>query len=299
MDQPLQTSSSRAPLNAFTVDVEDYFHVAALAAAVPRESWSSRECRVEQNMERLLALLAERGVTGTFFVLGWVAERYPRLVRRIAAAGHEVACHGYSHQLIYEQTPTVFRDETARAKQLLEDALSAPVHGYRAASFSVIRKTLWALDTLIDLGFHYDSSIFPIRHDRYGIPDASPEPGPVTTPSGRQLVEFPMVPASLFGVKVPVCGGGYFRIFPYWLTRAGLRQINRRGQAFPFYLHPWEIDPEQPRIRVGALSRFRHYTNLHRCEARLHRVLTEFPFAPMREVLQARGLFSAGEPVAP
>jgi polysaccharide deacetylase family protein (PEP-CTERM system associated) len=299
MDQPMQTPSSRTPLNAFTVDVEDYFHVAALAAAVPRESWSNRECRVEQNMERLLALLAERGVTGTFFVLGWVAERYPRLVRRIAAAGHEVACHGYSHQLIYEQTPEVFRDETARAKHLLEDALSAPVHGYRAASFSVIRKTLWALDTLIDLGFHYDSSIFPIRHDRYGIPDASPEPGRVTTPSGRQLVEFPMVPASLFGLKVPVCGGGYFRIFPYWLTRAGLRQINRRGRAFPFYLHPWEIDPEQPRIQVGALSRFRHYTNLHRCEARLHRVLTEFPFAPMREVLQARGLFSAGEPVAP
>lgn len=298
MDQPLQTPTSRAPLNAFTVDVEDYFHVAALAAAVPRESWSSRECRVEQNMERLLALLAERGVTGTFFVLGWVAERYPRLVRRIAAAGHEVACHGYSHQLIYEQTPEVFREETARAKHLLEDALGAPVHGYRAASFSVIRRTLWALDTLIDLGFHYDSSIFPIRHDRYGIPDASPEPGRVTAPSGRELVEFPMVPASVFGMKVPVCGGGYFRIFPYWLTRAGLRQINRRGRAFPFYLHPWEIDPEQPRIRVGALSRFRHYTNLHRCEARLHRVLTEFPFAPMREVLQARGLFSAGKPVA-
>ena len=299
MDQPLQTSSSRAPLNAFTVDVEDYFHVAALAAAVPRESWSSRECRVEQNMEQLLALLAERGVTGTFFVLGWVAERYPRLVRRIAAAGHEVACHGYSHQLIYEQTLEAFREETARAKHLLEDALGAPVHGYRAASFSVIRRTLWALDTLIDLGFHYDSSIFPIRHDRYGIPDASPEPGRVTAPSGRELVEFPMVPASVFGMKVPVCGGGYFRIFPYWLTRAGLRQINRRGRAFPFYLHPWEIDPEQPRIRVGALSRFRHYTNLHRCEARLHRVLTEFPFAPMREVLQARGLFSAEGPVAP
>ena len=299
MDQPLQTPPfSHAPLNAFTVDVEDYFHVAALAAAVPRESWSSRECRVEQNTDRLLALLAERGVAGTFFVLGWVAERYPRLVRRIAAAGHEVACHGYSHQLIYEQTPEVFRDETARAKHLLEDALGAPVHGYRAASFSVIRKTLWALDTLIDLGFHYDSSIFPIRHDRYGIPDASPEPGRVTAPSGRELVEFPMVPASIFGMKVPVCGGGYFRIFPYWLTRAGLRQINRRGRAFPFYLHPWEIDPEQPRIRVGALSRFRHYTNLHRCEARLHRVLTEFPFVPMREVLQARGLFSAAEPVA-
>ncbi len=285
-------------INAFTVDVEDYFHVAALAPAVSRDSWSSRECRVERNTERLLRLLDERGVSGTFFVLGWVAERYPALVRRIGAAGHEVACHGYSHQLIYEQTPAVFHEETARAKGLLEDALGQPVLGYRAASFSVIRSTLWALDTLIDLGFAYDSSIFPIRHDRYGIPDASAQPGPVTAPSGRTLVEFPMVPASVLGMKVPVCGGGYFRIFPYWLTRAGLKQINGRGHAFPFYLHPWEIDPDQPRISVGALSRFRHYTNLSRCEDRLRRVLAEFAFAPMRAVLGARGLLREA-PLAP
>ena len=290
-------ASPASLVNAFTVDVEDYFHVAALAAAVPRDSWQSRECRVEGNTERLLALLAERRVSGTFFVLGWVAERYPQLVRRIAASGHEVACRGYSHQLIYSQTPQVFREETARAKTLLEDALGRSVLGYRAASFSVIKRSLWALDTLIDLGFAYDSSIFPIRHDRYGIPDASPDPGWVTAPSGRTLVEFPMVPARILGMKVPVCGGGYFRIFPYWLTRAGLRQINGRGRAFPLYLHPWEIDPGQPRIRVGALSRFRHYTNLGRCEDRLHRVLSEFAFAPMRSVLGARGLLS-GEQLA-
>ena len=298
MDSSTARPRPRGPLNAFTVDVEDYFHVAALASAVSRDSWSSRECRVERNTERLLELLQARGVSGTFFVLGWVAERYPALVRRIAECGHEVACHGYSHQLIYEQRPEVFREETARAKGMLEEALGEPVLGYRAASFSVIRKTLWALDTLIDLGFAYDSSIFPIRHDRYGIPEASSEPGPFTAPSGRSLVEFPMVPASVFGTKVPVCGGGYFRIFPYWLTRAGLRQINGRGQAFPFYLHPWEIDPGQPRIRVGALSRFRHYTNLHRCEARLNRVLGEFAFAPMREVLSARGLLERATPAA-
>ncbi len=284
-------------VNAFTVDVEDYFHVAALAPAVSRDSWPSRECRVERNTERLLALLAERRVSGTFFVLGWVAERYPQLVNRIAACGHEVACHGYSHQLIYSQTPPVFREETARAKALLEDALGRRVLGYRAASFSVVKRTLWALDTLIDLGFAYDSSIFPIRHDRYGIPDAAPDPGWVSAPSGRTLVEFPMVPASVLGLKVPVCGGGYFRIFPYWLTRAGLRQINGRGRAFPFYLHPWEIDPDQPRIKVGALSRFRHYTNLGRCEERLCRVLSEFAFAPMRAVLGTRGLLS-GEQLA-
>ena len=280
------------PLNAFTVDVEDYFHVAALAPAVPPDSWARRECRVECNTERLLALLADNGVRGTFFVLGWVAERYPALVRRIAEYRHEIACHGFSHQLIYRQTPETFREETARAKDLLEQATGEAVLGYRAASFSVVRASLWALDTLIDLGFQYDSSIFPIRHDRYGIPDASPEPGPVAAPSGRTLAEFPMVPAKFMGLTVPVCGGGYFRIFPYWLTRAGLRQINARCQPFPFYLHPWEIDPEQPRIRVGALSRFRHYTNLHRCEPRLERLLSEFSFAPMRDVLCERGLLA-------
>ncbi len=289
------TTDRTAPLNAFTVDVEDYFHVAALASAVSRESWATRECRVERNTERLLTLLEERRIRGTFFVLGWVAERYPALVRRIAECGHEIACHGYSHQLIYHQSREEFREETARAKALLEQAIGAPVLGYRAARLSVVRSSLWALDTLIDLGFHYDSSIFPIRHDRYGIPDASPEPGRVTAPSGRSLVEFPMVPASFLGMKVPICGGGYFRIFPYWLTRAGLRQINGRRRAFPFYLHPWEIDPEQPRVRVGALSRFRHYTNLHRCEHRLGRLLAEFPFAPMRDVLRERGLLELAE----
>lgn len=290
--------ASSGPVNAFTVDVEDYFHVAALASAVSRDSWATRECRVERNTERLLALLAGKGIRGTFFVLGWVAERYPALVRRIADGGHEVACHGFSHQLIYRQSPEEFREETARAKTLLEQAIGAPVLGYRAASFSVVRSTLWALDALIDLGFAYDSSIFPIRHDRYGIPDASPEPGRVAAPSGRTLVEFPMVPAKLMGMNVPICGGGYFRIFPYWLTRAGLKQINSGRRSFPFYLHPWEIDPGQPRIRVGALSRFRHYTNLDRCERRLGRLLAEFPFAPMRDVLRERGLLEAAQVAA-
>lgn len=278
-------------LNAFTVDVEDYYHVAALASAIPRDSWATRESRVEANTERLLALLGEYGVRATFFVLGWVAERSPGLVRRIAAAGHEVACHGFSHQLIYRQTREEFRDETLRAKRHLEDLLGAPVLGYRAASFSVTSESLWALDTLIDAGFQYDSSIFPIRHDRYGLPGAAPEPGRVTAPSGRTLVEFPMSAARFFGVQVPVSGGGYFRILPYWLTRAGLKQINERhGRPFTFYLHPWEVDPAQPRFRVSVLSRFRHYTNLARCEARLRRVLSEFSFTSMREALQTRGL---------
>lgn len=273
------------PVNAFTVDVEDYFHVAALASAISRESWSTQEYRVERSTERLLTLLQDKGVRGTFFVLGWVAERSPALVRQIAAAGHEIACHGYSHELIYRQSRQQFREETARAKGLLEAALGQPVLGYRAASFSIVRDSLWALDELIDLGFRYDSSIFAIRHDRYGIPGASPTPGRVTAPSGRAIVEFPMAPASFWGFKVPVTGGGYFRIFPYWLTCAGLRRINAAGRPFAFYLHPWEIDSGQPRIRVGMLSRFRHYTNLTRCEERLRRLLDEFSFGSMLEVL--------------
>ncbi|MGH8201366.1 MAG: XrtA system polysaccharide deacetylase [Steroidobacteraceae bacterium] len=282
-DTPLPTPVRLT--NAFTVDVEDYFQVAALASAVSRESWPTREYRVEQNTERLLELLAERDVHGTFFVLGWVAERSPGLVRRIAAAGHEIACHGYSHELIYRQSREDFRAETARAKGLLQDAIGEAVLGYRAASFSIVRDTLWALDDLIDLGFHYDSSIFAIRHDRYGIPDASPVPGRVTAPSGRSILEFPMAPANFFGLKIPVTGGGYFRIFPYRLTLAGLRRINAAGRPFAFYLHPWEIDPDQPRISVGTLSRFRHYTNLSRCQARLRLLLNEFAFAPMGRML--------------
>jgi len=290
MDRPVSASSSSPAavrLNAFTVDVEDYFHVAALASAISRDSWPQREYRVERSTECLLELLAERGVHGTFFVLGWVAERSPGLVRTIAAAGHEVACHGYSHELIYRQSRQEFRDEAARAKGLLEDAIGQPVLGYRAASFSVVRETLWALDELIDLGFRYDSSIFAIRHDRYGIPDASPLPGRVTAPSGRSILEFPMAPANFFGLKIPVTGGGYFRIFPYRLTLAGLRRINAAGRPFAFYLHPWEIDPGQPRVRVGTLSRFRHYTNLARCGERLRNLLREFEFGPMGQVLQS------------
>jgi len=285
--------SAARPVNAFTVDVEDYFHVAALSSVVTRDSWATREYRVEANTERLLALLAERRVHGTFFVLGWVAERSPGLVRRIAQAGHEIACHGFSHQLVYRQSPEEFREETTRAKRCLEDLIGQAVLGYRAASFSVTRASLWALDVLIDLGFSYDSSIFPIRHDRYGLPGATPEPNRLSAPSGRTLVEFPMSAARFLGVQVPVSGGGYFRILPYWLTRTGLKQIERSGRPFTFYLHPWEVDPGQPRIRVGAFSRFRHYTNLERCESRLRRVLGDFPFTSMREALRLRGLLTA------
>lgn len=272
--------------NALTIDVEDYFHVAALAPSVARDSWRDREYRVEANVDRLLALFAESSARATFFVLGWVGEKSPALVRRIAAAGHEVASHGYSHDLIYNQKPEVFREETLRSKRHLEDVLGQPVRGYRAASFSIMQRSLWALDTLIDLGFEYDSSVFPIRHDRYGMPDVNPAPGPLAAPSGRSIIEFPMSVAQWGPVKLPVSGGGYFRIFPYFVTSMGLRRINGAQQRpFVFYLHPWEVDPQQPRIKASALSRFRHYTNLDVCAARLQRLLREFQFDSMEAVL--------------
>jgi polysaccharide deacetylase family protein (PEP-CTERM system associated) len=278
-------------VNAFSIDVEDYFQVAALAPAVPRESWPTREYRVERNTDVILNLLAERGIHGTFFILGWCAERSPGLIRKIAAAGPEIACHGFSHRLIYDQTQDEFREEARRSKHFLEDTIGMSVTGYRAASFSITQRSLWALDALIDLGFEYDSSVFPIRHDRYGIPGASRDIGPIKAPSGRTLVEFPMSAASFGGVRVPVSGGGYFRLLPYAVTRAGLKQINERtGQPFTFYLHPWEVDPTQPRLKVKAFSRFRHYNNLHKCEGRLRRLLGEFRFSTMRDVLESRGM---------
>ena len=285
-------------LNAFTVDVEDYFHVSALASAFSRSEWSQQERRVEASTERLLGLLDAFGVRGTFFVLGWVAEHCPGLIKRIAALGHEVSCHGYSHELVYRQGREQFREETARSKRMLEDLTGERVSGYRAASFSITSESQWAIDILIDLGFEYDSSIFPVRHDRYGMPGAPRFPGVMTRPSGKSLVEFPMSTASYLGLRVPISGGGYFRLLPYWFVRAGLGRVNRNErQPFTFYLHPWELDVDQPRVKVGWLSRFRHYTNLDKCETRLRRLLGEFEFASMRTVLEKSGLLHPAQSV--
>jgi polysaccharide deacetylase family protein (PEP-CTERM system associated) len=286
-------------VNALSIDVEDYFQVAALAPAVARSSWAQRESRVARNTDRLLQLLDERDTRATFFVLGWIAVHHASLVKRIAAAGHEIASHGFSHQLIYTQSPEEFRQETRHSKELLEDLVGKAVVGYRAASFSITPQSLWALDVLLDLGFQYDSSVFPIHHDRYGIPGAAEEPGPITAPSGRTIVEFPLAAATFGSARIPVSGGGYFRLLPYGLTRWGLRQINeRKGRPFVFYLHPWEIDPGQPRIQVGWFSRFRHYTNLDRCEERLQRLLSDFAFASLADVLRTHGLLAPSPKVA-
>jgi len=271
--------------NALTIDVEDYFQVAALAEAVDRKDWPSMEYRVEANTDKLLELFSERDVKATFFTLGWVAERSPELIRRIQKAGHEIASHGYSHQLVYTQTPAVFRDETRKSKQILEDITGEPVTGYRAASYSITAQSRWALDILCEEGFTWDSSIFPVHHDRYGMPGTPHQPYRLEAPGGGTLIEFPLSTCPLGNYRLPIAGGGYFRLYPYWLSRWGLGKINRAGQPFIFYLHPWEIDTGQPRLEVKALSRFRHYNNLDKCMGRLERLLGDFRFGSVSDVL--------------
>ena len=281
---------STGPLNALSFDVEEYFQVSALASVVKRTEWENYPSRVEFNTTRVLDLLDEHQVSATFFVLGWVAERHADLVRDIAARGHEIACHGYSHQLVYNQRPSEFHEETKRSKAILEDLVGSSVRGYRAASYSITKKSLWALETLIDLGFEYDSSIFPITHDRYGIADAPRAPHVAQVGDTGSLVEFPMSTVKMLGMNVPICGGGYFRLLPYAMTRAGLRKINQNeNRSFVFYLHPWEVDPDQPRIKASALSRFRHYNRLSSTYGNLQKLVQHFRFATMAEVLDGLG----------
>ena len=280
-------------INAMTIDVEDYFHVSVFDGIVPRQQWDRLESRVCANTDRLLDIFAERSVRATFFVLGWVAERHPALVRRIVAGGHEVASHGYGHRLVYDQTRRTFRDDVRRAKATLESAAGTPVYGYRAPSYSITPRSLWALDILIEEGHTYDSSIFPIRHDRYGIPVSPRHPYVVDRQAGT-LIEAPASTTRVGPLNLPVAGGGYFRILPYGWTRWGIARVNdRERRPAIFYLHPWEIDPEQPRLKAGMLGRFRHYRNLEGTERRLRRLLSDFRFGPMCEVLT---LAAAAEP---
>jgi polysaccharide deacetylase family protein (PEP-CTERM system associated) len=276
-------------VNALTVDVEDYFQVQAFAGAIPRSDWEGIAPRVEANTEKLLDLFAECGLRATFFVLGWVARRHPTLVRRIAAGGHEIASHGMDHALVYTQTPERFREETRACKSLLEQLVRAPVVGYRAATYSITARSLWALEILAEEGFRYDSSVFPVHHDRYGIPRAPRFPYTILLEEGRQLTEFPLSTVEVLGLRFPIAGGGYFRLLPFVLTRLAFARINRReGRPFVFYLHPWELDPGQPRVRTpNPLNGARHRLNLKRTEPRLRRLLKHFAFGPMSEVLSA------------
>jgi len=276
-----------APVNAFSVDVEDWYQVADFDAVIPFPDWDRYESRVERNTDAILALLAESGCHGTFFVLTWNAERHPAIVRRIAAAGHEVATHGYAHRIVYEQTREEFRDDVERAKKTLEDIVGEAVFGYRAPSFSFTRRSAWAPDVLLDLGFRYDSSVFPVRDSLYGMPDAERFPYVIRERDGRRLVEFPITTTALLGRNLPLGGGAYLRVFPYRYLRWGMRRVNRRErQPAVVYIHPWEIDPGQPRMKTAGKRGFSsHYVNLGRTEAKLRRLLRDFRFAPLRAVL--------------
>ena len=277
-------AKKQAVVNAMTVDVEDYFHVSVFDGLVPRHAWDSLESRVCGNTERLLRIFADANVTATFFILGWVARRHPSLVRSIAAEGHEIASHGYGHRLVYDLTPQAFREDIRRSRAVLEAAADAPVLGYRAPSYSVTPRSLWALDILIEEGFRYDASIFPIHHDRYGIPISPRHPYVISRAS--DLVEAPGSTVRWGPFNLPIGGGGYFRILPYAWTRWGIARLNTLEQKPAiFYLHPWEIDPDQPRLKTSMLGQFRHYCNLGKTEARLRTLLRDFEFTTMISVL--------------
>ena len=274
---------SRLPANVLTVDFEDWYQ----GLEIPMADWPKYEDRIEGVGHRLLDLLAETGARATFFVLGYVAERHGDLIRKIVAAGHELGTHGFSHSFIYRQTPAQFRAELGRSVEVLRELTSQEVLGHRAAYFSITRDSLWAFEILAELGLRYDSSIFPVVNYRYGIADAPRWPYEVKT-GGGTILEFPISTWRVWGRNVPVAGGAYFRIYPYRFTRAALRSINAEGRPAMFYLHPWELDPEHPRILLPRRVSLTHYFNLRRMEPRLRRLLADFTFVPMKEALGVR-----------
>ncbi|HEY8099310.1 MAG TPA: XrtA system polysaccharide deacetylase [Burkholderiaceae bacterium] len=270
--------------NAMTIDVEDYFQVSAFASHISRDSWPALPCRVEANVDRILALLSSANVKATFFTLGWIAERYPAMVRRIVDNGHELASHGYGHLRASDQTAAEFNDDITRSKSLLEDIGGQKVLGYRAPSFSIGTKNLWALDTLLQAGYRYSSSIYPIQHDHYGMPDA---PRFAFYPNGKDgLLEVPITTVRMMNKNLPAGGGGYFRFFPYSVSRWFLQKVNREDkQSGIFYFHPWELDPGQPRqVGVSAKTRFRHYVNLDRMEGRIKALTRDFHWDRMDRI---------------
>jgi polysaccharide deacetylase family protein (PEP-CTERM system associated) len=289
MPQPL--------INALTVDVEDYFQVSALAPYIPREEWASRACRVEHNLQRILAMFEEHGARATFFTLGWIAERYPHLVREIVARGHELASHGYGHERASDLDEARFLEDVRRAKLMLEDVAGVEVRGYRAPSFSIGSANLWAFDTLARAGYRYSSSIYPIAHDHYGMPD-SPR---FAYRVNEQLLEIPATTLRMVGRNLPSSGGGYFRLLPYAVSRWMLQRVNAvDGEPAVFYFHPWEIDPDQPRLNgIDLRTRFRHYVNLSQMEGKLRLLLADFRWGRMDDIFLGRPVRPLAETRAP
>jgi len=273
--------TSGHPLHAFTVDVEDWYHGIPVAADVK----TGAERRLSVGMDALLELLAERGVHGTFFFLGPIAREHPGILRATFEAGHEIGCHGWSHDLLYEMSPERFRDETRRAMDAISEVTGAPVTAYRAAYFSITERSLWALEVLASLGFRYDSSIFPVRNWRYGIPGFPPEPRRMETPAGP-ILEMPLSVMRAFGRIWPAGGGAYFRLYPYAVTRSNIRGLERAGRNMVFYLHPWELDPDHPRVSFYWKAHLTHYANLGATRSRLRRLLADFRFDTLGRVLE-------------
>lgn len=272
--------------NALTVDLEDYYHVSAFADQIDPGAWESRSSRVEANTHRLLELFEAADCTATFFTLGWLALRHPQLIRLIAEAGHEIACHSHRHKYVYALTPDEFREDTLQAKQALEDAARRPIFGYRAPSFSITKDSLWAYEVLAELGFQYDSSVFPVSHPNYGMPQAPRFPYRVSTPAG-DILEFPLPTLDLLGRRSPFGGGAYLRFLPGWYTEWAIRSVNE-SEANPVcvYLHPWEIDPEQPRMKGPITSRLRHYMGLGTTEKKLRNLLKQFEFCTLSRLIE-------------
>jgi len=266
--------------NYLTIDVEDYFQVSAFEYLVGYENWDKYASRVEANTKKILDILGRYDIKATFFILGWTAKKHQNLVKEIYAKGHEIACHSYCHRLVYKLTPEEFRKDTSLAKDILEQITGTQIRGFRAPSYSITNQSLWALQILEELNFEFDSSIFPIYHDRYGIPEAPRFKYKIPE---YNLTEYPISTSLLWRYKIPVSGGGYFRLFPYWFTKNALNNINKKeGQPFIFYLHPWEIDDTQPKFHNARWkSRFRHYNNLHKTASRFERLLNDFKFGPI------------------
>ena len=281
------SAQPRRRRHVLSFDVEEYFHVEAAARAVARADWEGWESRLAPAVDRILPMLADHGATATFFILGWVAQRQPALVAQIARAGHEIASHGMSHQMIHRLSPNAFGRELADSKKLLEDLSATPVVGYRAPTFSVTHETAWAIDELAAAGYEYDSSVFPVRHDRYGVPEAPRWAHWAVGPGGGRVLEVPPLTLRAGGANLPVGGGGYLRLLPAAVLAWGLAAAGRAGQAGVIYVHPWEFDPGQPRMPLGRLSQWRHRVNLHRTESKVRWLLKRHDFRDFRQCLAA------------
>ena len=270
--------------NALTIDVEDYFQVENFKNEIKASDWLKFESRVERNTHTVLEILKSAGVKATFFVLGWTAERYPGIVKMIYEAGHEIASHGYAHQLVYEQTPEAFREDVKKAKKILEDIIQEPVLGYRAPTFSITEVSRWAFGILAEEGFMYDSSIFPARRAKGGFAQAQRYPHKI---SNGRMWEFPISTSMVFGKSIPFSGGGYFRLFPYWFVKKAICRINSEGKPVIVYVHPWEFDIEQPKIRSSRVNNFKHYVNISKTEGKLKQLLRDFEFTSIIDILRA------------